>query len=157
MRGSDAGVVKLVTTDSDAHAMDFLFVWTEGGNEAAIGDFAAVWNRERIYEVNGVGTGGHAGADTLGESAKVVVVGADPDVLFWNASEVMVFESHAGLSVNGRVGFGAVGAGLERITRGSRIVSVGQNDVRMGPERSASVRHGFSCGGDKMWRSHPCR
>ena len=67
MRGGDARVVKLVITDSDAHAMDFLFVWTEGGDKVSIGDFAAAWNSRRRYEVNGVGAGGHAGADTLGE------------------------------------------------------------------------------------------
>ena len=67
MRGVDAGVVKFVTIDSDAHTMDFLFVWTEGGDEADIGEFAAACDRQRIYEVNAVGAGGYAGADTLGE------------------------------------------------------------------------------------------
>ena len=42
MRGGDVGAVEIFTTDSDAHAMDFLFVRTEGGDEAAIGDFVAV-------------------------------------------------------------------------------------------------------------------
>ena len=49
MLGGDAGLVDLVTTDSDAHAMEFLFVRTEGGNEAAMGDFAAAWNRRWSY------------------------------------------------------------------------------------------------------------
>ena len=121
---------------------------TEGGNEAAIGDFVAVWNHQRSYEVNGVGVGGHAGADTLGKSAKVVGIGADLDGLVWTADEVMIFKILAGLGVNDGVGFGAVGAGVERITRGSRIVGVRRNDVYMGPERSASVRHGLSHGWD---------
>ena len=47
MRGGDARVVDHVTTNSDSLAMDFLFVRTEGGDEAAIGDFAAAWNRQR--------------------------------------------------------------------------------------------------------------
>ena len=105
MRGFDAGVVEIVTTNSDANAMDFLFVWTEGGDKATIGDFVAAWNRQRSYEVNGVGAGGHAGANNLGESAKVVGVGADPDGLVWTAAEVMSFESLAGPGVNDGVGF----------------------------------------------------
>ena len=43
MREGDAGVFDLIATDSDAYAMDLLFVRTEGGDEAAIGDFAAIW------------------------------------------------------------------------------------------------------------------
>ena len=155
MRGGDAGLVEIITTDSDAHTVDFLFVRTEGGNEAAIGDFAAAWNRRRSYEVNGVGAGGHAGADTLVDSAKVVGVGTDLDSPVWTASEVMVLEILAGLGVYDGVGFGAVGAGAERITRGIRVVGVGRNDVRVGLERSALVRRGFSRGGDEMWWSHP--
>ena len=45
MRGGDAGIVELVTTNSDAHAMELLFVRTEGGEEAAIGNFATT-NRD---------------------------------------------------------------------------------------------------------------
>ena len=93
----------------------------------------------------------------MGKSAKVVGVGVDPDGLVWTAAEVMVFESLAGLGVNDGVGFGTVGAGAERITRGRRIVVVGRNNVRVGPERSALVRRGFNRGGDDMWRSHPRR
>ena len=137
--------------------MESLFVRTEGGDEAAIGDFSAAWNRRRSYEVNGIGAGGHAGANTLGESAKVVGLGADPYGLVWTASEVMVFERLDGLSVNDGVGFGAFGVGAERIMRGSRIFGVGRNDVHVGPERSALVRRRFSRGGDEMWRSHPWR
>ena len=44
MSGGDAGVVKLVATNSDAYVMDFCFVRKEGGNEVAIGDFASAWN-----------------------------------------------------------------------------------------------------------------
>ena len=44
MHGVDTRVVKLVTTNSDTHAMEFIFVWTEVDNEAAVGDFAAPWN-----------------------------------------------------------------------------------------------------------------
>ena len=65
----------------------------------------------------------------MGESAKVVGVGADPDGLVWNAAEVMVFKSLACLGVNDGVGSGAVVAGVEQITRASRIVGVGRNDV----------------------------
>ena len=157
MRGGDAEVVEIVTTNSDANTMDLLFVWTEGGNEADIGDFAAAWDRRQRYEVNGVGASGNAGADTLGDSSKVVSVGADPDGLVWTADEVMVFEILAGPSVNDGVGFGAVGAGADWITRGSQIVGVGWNDVRVGTERSESVRREFSRGRDEMWRRNPQR
>ena len=146
MRVGDARLVELVATDSDVYAMDFFFVRTEGGDEAAIGDFAAAWNRRQIYKVNGVGAGGHAGANTLGESAKVVGVGTNPDGLVWTAAEVVVFKSLASIGVNDIFGFGAVGAGAERITRGSRVVGVGRNDVCVGPERSVLVWRGFSHG-----------
>ena len=148
MRGGDSGVVELFATDNDAYTMDFLFLRTEGGDEAAIGDFGD-------YKVNGVGAGGHAGANTLGESAKVVGVGANPGGLVWTATEVVVFESLYGLGVNDGVGFGAVGTGAEWITRVSRVVVVWRNDVCVGPERSATVRCGFSRGGDEIWWSHP--
>ena len=156
MCGGDARVVELVATDSDAYAMDFLSVKTEGGNEAAIDDFATAWNRRRIYEVNGFGAGGNVVADTLGELSKVVGVGANPDSLVWAPAEVVVFKILAGIGVNDGIGFGAVGAGLERIIRGIRFVGVGRNDMRVGPERSTLVRRGFRRGGDEMWWSHPC-
>ena len=136
MRGSDARVVKLVTTNSDKHAMESLFMRTEGGVEAAIGEFASAWNRRWSYKVNGVGADGHAGARILGESAKVVGVGENLDGLVWTAAEVVVFDSLAGLSVNDEVGLGAVGAGAERITRSSQVVGVIRNDVCVGPERN---------------------
>ena len=41
MHGGNSSVVELVTTNSDVHARDFLFVRTDGGDEAAICDFAA--------------------------------------------------------------------------------------------------------------------
>ena len=50
----------------------------------------------------------------MGESAKVVGLGADPYGLVWTAAKLMVFESMVGLGVNDVVGFGAVGAGAER-------------------------------------------
>ena len=155
MCGGDAGVVKLVATNSDAYVVDFFFVRKEGGDKAAIDDFASAWNCQQSYKINGVGAGGHAGANTLGDSAKVVGVGANPDGIVWNASGVVVFESLAGLGVNDRVGFGAVGAIAERIMRGIRVLGVGRNDVFVGLERSALVRRRFIRGGDKMWRSHP--
>ena len=80
--------------------MDLLFVRTYGGDKAAIGDFVDACNFRQSYEVNGVGAGGHAGANTLGELAKVVGVGADPDDLILNADEVVVFDSLVGFSVN---------------------------------------------------------
>ena len=47
MHGGDAGLVKIFTTNSDAYAMDFFFVRTEGGDEADKGDFTAAWNRRK--------------------------------------------------------------------------------------------------------------
>ena len=155
MRGSDARVVKLVTTNSDKHAIESLFMRTEGGVEAAIGEFASAWNRRWSYKVNGVGADGHAGARILGESAKVVGVGENLDGLVWTAAEVVVFDSLAGLSVNDEVGLGAVGAGAERIIRGSQMVRVGRNGVHVGPEWIVSVQRWVSRIGDEMWWSHP--
>ena len=91
----------------------------------------------------------------MDELAKVVGVGANPDGLVWTTVDVVVFESLAGIGVNDEVGFGAVGARAEHITRGTQVVGIGQNDVCMGPERSALVYRRFSRGGDEMWRSHP--
>ena len=129
----------------------------EGGDEAAIGEFAAPWNRQQSYEVNGVGAGGNVGANNLGNSAKVVGVGANPDGFVWIAAEVLVFEILAGIGVNGGVGFGAVGTVAERITMGSQSVCVGQNDMLVGTERSALVWRSLSRGWDAMWRNHPQR
>ena len=81
MCGSDAVVVELVAIDSDAYTMDFLFVRTEGGNEAAICDFVAAWNCRWSYEVNGVGASGHAGADTLGQLIQTDLFG--PRLGWW--------------------------------------------------------------------------
>ena len=67
---------------------------------------------------------------------------------------MVVLESLAVLGFNNRVGFGAVGAGAEQITRGIRVVGVRRNDMSVGPERSELVRRGFSRGGDEMWQSH---
>ena len=69
----------------------------------------------------------------MGESAKVVGVGAEPDVLVWTVAEVMVFNILAGLGVNDGVGFGAVGAGAERIKRSIWIVGVRRNELHVGP------------------------
>ena len=93
----------------------------------------------------------------MAELAKVVGIDAGPDGLFWTAAEVMVFESLAGLGVIDGVGFDTVGAGAERITRGSQIVGFRRNDVRVGLERGASVRCGFSQCGYEVWRSHHWR
>ena len=70
----------------------------------------------------------------MGKSAKVIGVGANPDSRVWTPAEVVVFESLAGLGVSDGVGFGAVGAGADRIT---------------------SVQSRFSHGVDEMWRIHP--
>ena len=97
----------------------------------------------------------------MGESAKVVGVGADPDSFVYTAAEVMVSERLYGLGINDGVGSGAVGTGLDQITRGSRIVGIVRNDVRVGPgvcmvpKRSAAVRRWVSRGGDELWWSHP--
>ena len=61
----------------------------------------------------------------------------------------------AGVGINDGVVFGLVGAGVKQISRISRVVGVGQNDVYVGPELSAWVQGRFSRGGDEMWQSHP--
>ena len=76
---------------------------------------------------------GHARADTFGELVKVFGVGTDLGGLVWTADEVMVFKSLAGLGVNDGVGFGAVGAGAERIKRSIWIVGVRRNELHVGP------------------------
>ena len=83
MHDGDTGVVGIATTGSDAYTIEFLFVRTEDGDKAAICDFEAAWNSRRSYDVNGVGASGHAGANILVESAKVIGVGADPEGFIW--------------------------------------------------------------------------
>ena len=69
----------------------------------------------------------------MGKSAKVVGIGADLDGLVWTADEVMIFKILDGLGVNDGVGFGAVGAGAERIKRSIWIVGVRRNELHVGP------------------------
>ena len=44
MHCGHAGVVEIVATNSDADTIYFFFLRTEGGNEAAIGEFLVAWN-----------------------------------------------------------------------------------------------------------------
>ena len=90
----------------------------------------------------------------MGNSAKFVGVGANPDGLVWSAAEIVVFEILASLGVNDVVGISAVGAGAEQITRGSQVVGVRWNDMCVGPDWKL-VRRGFGRGGGEMWQRHP--
>ena len=77
--GGQAWEVEFVTTHRDADTVRFGLGWSNGRNEASIGDLSAGRNGVSFNENDGVGTGGHPGANALGEAAEIVGQGRDPD------------------------------------------------------------------------------
>lgn len=72
VRGGGTREVKAVATNGDADSFDLSFVRSQGRDKASIGDFAISRNGGLGDEKYGVSAGRHAGANTLGEAAKVV-------------------------------------------------------------------------------------
>lgn len=67
--GGDAGEIKAVTANSDSNTMGFVFGWSDGGDEATIGHFAANGNGGAGDEKNSVRSCGHALPNSLGKTA----------------------------------------------------------------------------------------
>ncbi len=77
--GGQAWEVEFVTTHRDANTVRLGLGWSNGRNEASIGDSSAGRHGVSVNEKNGVGTGGHPGADALCEASEIVGQGRDPD------------------------------------------------------------------------------
>ena len=69
MGGGGAWEIKAVAAHSDADTVDFGLGWSNGGDHTGVGDFVVVRNGRFGDKENGVGAGGHAGADALGEAS----------------------------------------------------------------------------------------
>ena len=61
--------IEAVAAHSDADTVDFDLGGSNGGDHMGVGDFAVVRNGQFDDKEDGVGAGGHAGADTLGEAS----------------------------------------------------------------------------------------
>ena len=69
MGGGGAGEIEAVSTHSDADMVYFCLCWSNGGDHLGVCDFATLGDDVFFYKEDGVGAGGHAGADALGEAS----------------------------------------------------------------------------------------
>ena len=69
MGGGGAQEIEAVSAHSDADTVYFGLGGSNGGNHSGVGDFAVVENGRFVNKEDGVGAGGHAGADALGEAS----------------------------------------------------------------------------------------
>ena len=69
MGGGGARETKAVVAHSDANTVDFGFGGSNSGNHTGVGDFAVLGNGRFGNKEDGVGSGGHAGANALGEAS----------------------------------------------------------------------------------------
>ena len=102
--GGDTGKIESVAAHSDTDTMCLGFVGSDGRNEAPIGDLAADRDSTAFDESDGVGAGGHAGTNALGEASEVVGEGLDPNVFIRTGAEGRVLERLAGDVIDDGVG-----------------------------------------------------
>ena len=69
MGGGGAREIKAVATHSDADTVDFGLGESNGGDHAGVSDFSVIGNGRFGNKEDGVGAGGHAGADALGKAS----------------------------------------------------------------------------------------
>ena len=69
MGGGGAREIELVAAHSDADTVDFGLGGSNGGNHMGVGDFEVIENGRFGNKEDGVGSGGHAGDDALGEAS----------------------------------------------------------------------------------------
>ena len=69
MGGGGAGEIEAVYAHSDADTVYSGLGGSNGGNHLGVCDFATIENVGFCYKEDGVGAGGHAGADALGEAS----------------------------------------------------------------------------------------
>ena len=67
--GGGAREIEAVATHNDADTVDFGIGGSNGGDCTGVGDFAVIGNGFFGNKEDGVGAGGHAGADALGEAS----------------------------------------------------------------------------------------
>ena len=68
MGGGGAREIEAVSAHSDADTVYFGCGGSNGGNHLGVGDFTFMGNGIFGNKEDGVGAGGHAGADALGEA-----------------------------------------------------------------------------------------
>ena len=61
--------IKAVVAHGDAETVDFGLGGSNGGDHAGVGDFSVIDNGRFGNKEDGVGDGGHAGADAMGEAS----------------------------------------------------------------------------------------
>ena len=69
MGGGCAQEIKAVAAHSDTDTVDFGLGGSNGADHAGVGDFAVIGNGRFGNKEDGVGAGGHAGADALGKAS----------------------------------------------------------------------------------------
>ena len=69
MGGGGSGEIKVVSAHSDADPVHFGLDWSYGGNHSSVCDFATMGDGGFFYKEDGVGAGGYAGANALGEAS----------------------------------------------------------------------------------------
>ncbi len=84
--------------------MGFSFLGTDGGDDAAVGDFAVAWNFVFWDEKDCFAACSHAVANTLSKAAKFVGKATCPDVFFEALHKVPVFLDFAGDGIGDGVG-----------------------------------------------------
>ena len=70
--GSDAGMVQFSPPNVHVHTMFLYFLWSEGGHQFGIGDFAIRRYLRRMTKVKCIGASGHARTDPMGKALEVV-------------------------------------------------------------------------------------
>ena len=68
MGGGGAWEIEAVSAHSDADTVYFGLGRSNGGDHLGVGDFAVMGNGRFGNKEDGVGAGGHAGANALGEA-----------------------------------------------------------------------------------------
>ena len=69
MGGGGSREIEAVSAHSDAETVYFGLGWSNGGDHSGVCDFTTLGDGEFRYKEDGVGAGGHAGADALGEAS----------------------------------------------------------------------------------------
>ena len=69
MGGGGAQEIEAVAAHSDVDMVYFGFGGSNGGDHSRVGDFVVMGNGRCGNKEDGVGAGGHAGADALGEAS----------------------------------------------------------------------------------------
>ena len=69
MGGGGAQEIEAVAAHSDADTVDFGLGWSNGGDHTGVGDFAVMGNGLFGNKEDGVGAGGHACDNALGEAS----------------------------------------------------------------------------------------